>query len=134
MLKTETEVFIADLIACSTCVGHHYAHHQELNSFIQWLLPFYFHILTTMHGQNHIKLIVIFTVRAPYFLRASTIFTPFPCRLSSCIQNCFLCHLCRSKHSHCNDVVAARGATRRCFRGSLEPSPGCSQPYKNYSG
>ena len=26
------EVFIADLIACSTCFGHHYAHHQELKS------------------------------------------------------------------------------------------------------
>ena len=25
-------IFIADLIACSTCFGHHYAHHQELNS------------------------------------------------------------------------------------------------------
>ena len=25
-----TEVFIADLIACSTCFGHHYAYHQEL--------------------------------------------------------------------------------------------------------
>ena len=25
-----TEGFIADLIACSTCFGHHYAHHQEL--------------------------------------------------------------------------------------------------------
>jgi len=33
-----TEVFIADLIACSTCFGYHYAHHQELKSFIQWLL------------------------------------------------------------------------------------------------
>jgi len=31
-----TEVFIADLIACSTCFGHH-AHHQELESIIQWL-------------------------------------------------------------------------------------------------
>ena len=31
-----TEVFIADLIACSTCFGHHYAHHQELKSIIQW--------------------------------------------------------------------------------------------------
>ena len=30
-----TEVFIADLIACSTCLGHHYAHHQELKSIIQ---------------------------------------------------------------------------------------------------
>ena len=33
-----TEVFIADLIACLTCFGHHYAHHQELKSIIQWLL------------------------------------------------------------------------------------------------
>jgi len=33
-----TEVFIADLIACSTRFGHHYAHHQELKSIIQWLL------------------------------------------------------------------------------------------------
>ena len=33
-----TEVFIADLIACSTCFGHHYAHHQDLKSIIQWLL------------------------------------------------------------------------------------------------
>ena len=28
-------VFIADLIACSTCFGHHYAHRQELKSIIQ---------------------------------------------------------------------------------------------------
>jgi hypothetical protein len=27
--------FIADLIVCSTCFGHHYAHHQELESIIQ---------------------------------------------------------------------------------------------------
>jgi hypothetical protein len=25
-------IFIADLIACSTCFGHHYARHQELES------------------------------------------------------------------------------------------------------
>ena len=37
-----TEVFIADLIACSTCFGHHYAHHQELKSIIRWLLPVVF--------------------------------------------------------------------------------------------
>ena len=37
-----TEVFIADLIACSTCFGHHYVHHQELKSVIQWLLPVVF--------------------------------------------------------------------------------------------
>jgi len=37
-----TEVFIADLIVCSTCFGHHYAHLQELKSFIQWLLPVVF--------------------------------------------------------------------------------------------
>ena len=28
-------IFIADLISCSTCFGHHYAHHQELESIIQ---------------------------------------------------------------------------------------------------
>jgi hypothetical protein len=28
-------IFIADIIACSTCFGHHYAHHQELESIIQ---------------------------------------------------------------------------------------------------
>jgi len=37
-----TEVFIADLIARSTCFGHHYTHHQELKSIIQWLLPVVF--------------------------------------------------------------------------------------------
>ena len=37
-----TEVFTADLNACSTCFGHHYAHHQELKSIIQWLLPVVF--------------------------------------------------------------------------------------------
>ena len=37
-----TEIFIADLIACSTCFGHHYARHQELKSIIQWLLPVVF--------------------------------------------------------------------------------------------
>ena len=25
-------IFIADLIACSTCFGHDYVHHQELES------------------------------------------------------------------------------------------------------
>ena len=28
-------IFIADLIACSTCFRHLYAHHQELESIIQ---------------------------------------------------------------------------------------------------
>ena len=37
-----TEVFIADLIACSTCFGHNNAHHQELESIIRWLLPVVF--------------------------------------------------------------------------------------------
>ena len=35
-------IFIADLIACSTCFGHHYAHHQELESIIQWSLAVVF--------------------------------------------------------------------------------------------
>ena len=33
-----TKVFITDVITCSTCFGHHYVHHQELKSIIQWLL------------------------------------------------------------------------------------------------
>ena len=37
-----TEVFIADLIACSTFFGHHYTHRQELKSIMQWLLPVVF--------------------------------------------------------------------------------------------
>jgi len=37
-----TEVFIADLIACSTFFGHHYVYHHELKSIIQWLLPVVF--------------------------------------------------------------------------------------------
>ena len=37
-----TDVFIADLIACSTCFGHHYALHQELKSIMQRLLPVVF--------------------------------------------------------------------------------------------
>ena len=37
-----TEVFIANLIACSTCFGHHYAYHQELKNIVQWLLPVVF--------------------------------------------------------------------------------------------
>jgi len=28
-------IFIADLIACSTCFGHYYTHDQELESIIQ---------------------------------------------------------------------------------------------------
>jgi len=36
------EVFNADLIACSTCFGHHYSHHQQLKSIIEWLLPVVF--------------------------------------------------------------------------------------------
>ena len=28
-------IFIVDFIACSTCFGHHFAHHQELESIIQ---------------------------------------------------------------------------------------------------
>ena len=42
MLTRCNRFFIADLIACSTCFGHHYAHHQELKSIIQWLLPVVF--------------------------------------------------------------------------------------------
>jgi hypothetical protein len=35
-------IFIADLIACSICFEHHYAHNQELESIIQVVLPVVF--------------------------------------------------------------------------------------------
>jgi hypothetical protein len=35
-------IVIADLISCSTCFGHHYAHLQELESIIQVVLPVVF--------------------------------------------------------------------------------------------
>jgi hypothetical protein len=75
-------IFIADLIACSTCFGHHCAHHQELESIIQVVAAcgiscFGFQVvgmvwgsqtghitlvLTMMHGQNLIKfLYTLFT-------------------------------------------------------------------------
>jgi len=31
----EQMIFIADLIACSTSFGHHYAYHQEFENIIQ---------------------------------------------------------------------------------------------------
>ena len=40
-----TGVFIADLIACSTCFGHHYAHHHDLKTIVQWLLPVVFRVV-----------------------------------------------------------------------------------------
>ena len=33
-------IFIADFIAFSTCFGHNYAHHQELESIIQMVAAF----------------------------------------------------------------------------------------------
>jgi len=42
--------FIADLIACLTCFGHHYAHHQELKGIIQWLLPVVFRAVKMSHN------------------------------------------------------------------------------------
>ena len=52
-------ILIADLIACLTCFGRHYAHHQELESIIQvvsacgiWcfgLNAFKFDVLLTLH-------------------------------------------------------------------------------------
>ena len=35
-------IFIADLIACSTFFGHHYAHQRELESITQVVLPVVF--------------------------------------------------------------------------------------------
>ena len=33
---------LQSLFLAHTCFGHHYAHHQELKSIIQWLLPVVF--------------------------------------------------------------------------------------------
>ena len=50
-----TEDFIADLIDCSTCFGHHYAHHQELKSIIQWLLPVVFKLLVWYGAEGYVS-------------------------------------------------------------------------------
>ena len=54
------EVFIADLIACSTCFGKHYARHQELKSILQWLLPVVFravvfHLLVWCEAEGYVS-------------------------------------------------------------------------------
>jgi hypothetical protein len=46
-------IFIVDLIACSTCFGNRYAHHQELESIIQvvvacGILCFGFQVVSTV--------------------------------------------------------------------------------------
>jgi len=50
--------FIADLIACSTFFGHHYAHQQELESIIQviaacgiWCFGFHITLSSTPYRQ-----------------------------------------------------------------------------------
>ena len=57
----EQMIFIADLIACSTCFGHHYAHHQELECIIQvvaacriWCLVFKLSVWCGAAGSNHL--------------------------------------------------------------------------------
>ena len=55
-----TEVFfIADLIACSTRFGHHYAHHQELKSIVQWLLPVVFRAVVFSSSWSGVELRVM---------------------------------------------------------------------------
>ena len=50
-------IFIVDLFACSTCVGYHYAHHQELESIIQVIAPcgiwcFGFQVVPQLENQS----------------------------------------------------------------------------------
>jgi len=54
-----TEVFIADLIACSICFGHHYAHHQEFKSSIQWLLRAVFCAVVFLSSWSGVELTVM---------------------------------------------------------------------------
>ena len=49
----------ADLIACSTCFGHHYAHNQELKSIIQWLLPVVFRAVVFSSSWSGVELRVM---------------------------------------------------------------------------
>jgi hypothetical protein len=51
--------FIAYLIACATCFGHHYAHHQKLESIIQlvaacglWCLVFKLSVWCVAEGMG----------------------------------------------------------------------------------
>jgi len=54
-----TEVFIADLIACSTCFGHHYTHYQELKCIVQWLLPVEFRAVVFKLLYNTLELLMM---------------------------------------------------------------------------
>ena len=58
-----TEVFIARLIACSTCFGHPYAHHQDLKSIIQWLLRVVFCAVVFSSSWSGVELRVMCPVR-----------------------------------------------------------------------
>ena len=49
--------FIADLIVCSTCFGHHYAHHQELKNIIRWSLPVVFRAVVSKY--NTLELMIM---------------------------------------------------------------------------
>ena len=48
-------IFIADLIACSTCFRHHYAHHQELESVIQVVAACRIWFFTAPHHTDNLK-------------------------------------------------------------------------------
>jgi hypothetical protein len=76
-----TEVFIADLIACSTCFGHQYAYHQELKSIIQWLLPVVFRaavlkLLVWCGAQLSIIFIFSSSTLNPSAMNATNVFHP----------------------------------------------------------
>ena len=103
-----TEVFIADLIACSTCFEHHYAHRQELKSIIQWLLPVVFRVVV-------FKLLVwcgaegyVSGLRDAAACQIDA--TEFFCCRSYCLLNMFRAPLCPSSGTQeYYTVVAACG-------------------------
>jgi len=63
-----TQVFITDLIACSTCFGHHYAHHQELKSIILWLLRVVFRAVVFSSSWSGVELWVMRPVCRMHFI------------------------------------------------------------------
>ena len=58
-------IFIAVLIACSTCFGHHYAHHQELESIIQVIAATPYRQLENQSTKYHRQQPPVYYARAP---------------------------------------------------------------------
>jgi hypothetical protein len=87
------------LLACSTRFGHHYAHHQDLKSIMQWLLPVVFKLLVWCGAEGYVS----------GLQDACWLNRDFYCR-SYCLLNVFRATLCPSSGAQeYYTVVAACG-------------------------